>query len=214
VEDYEAFINGGSNRSWPNPGFPQEDDHPAVNMSWDDMVAFCDWLTEYDRKKGKLGEGERYRLPTDHEWSCAVGLGREEDADLLPIAKSGKIADIYPWGGKWPPPKGAGNYYGEETAKNPLSRRNFQPIAGYDDGFGLTAPVGSFEANEHGLYDMGGNVWERCEDWYSSARQGHVLRGASWVDRESARLFSSFRHRWKSPHGSVGFRVVIAGGGG
>tara|TARA_R110000850_G_scaffold3926_2_gene18677 strand:- start:124 stop:3600 length:3477 start_codon:yes stop_codon:yes gene_type:complete len=212
VADYEAFIKTNRNREWPELDFKQDDDHPAVNVTWEDAVAFCEWLTEEDRKKGKLGKDEHYRLPTDHEWSCAVGIGKEEDEALLPDAKSGKIADIYPWGKKFPPPKGAGNYYGEETKGNPFDIR--EPIEGYDDGYDRTAPVGSFEVNEYGLYDMGGNVWECCQEWVSTKQVRRVLRGGSGLD--SRLLLSSARFSTPPDRsiGFSGFRVVVAGVGG
>ena len=50
-------------------------------------------LTERERKAGKLAANETYRLPTDHEWSCAVGIGEQEDAAKTPKEKDGKIAD-------------------------------------------------------------------------------------------------------------------------
>jgi formylglycine-generating enzyme required for sulfatase activity len=71
----------------------QPNDHPAVSLNWEDPQAFCKWLTEEDQKKGKLGKGEHYRPPTDHEWSCAVGLRREDDAEVNPIAKNAKTTD-------------------------------------------------------------------------------------------------------------------------
>ncbi len=215
VADYEKFIRKDRKREWPEAGFEQKADHPAVNVSWEDAVAFCAWLTEEDRKKGVLGVDKRYRLPSDHEWSCAVGLGREEDAEVIPSAKNAKIADIYPWGKKFPPPSGAGNYYGEETKRNPVSDGR-EPIEGYDDGFDRTAPVGSFEVNEYGLYDMGGNVWEWCGDWYSTAEEKRVLRGASWNNYTEDYLRSSHRVN-RTPTSRLndrGVRVVVAGGGG
>ncbi len=213
VEDYKAFIKTDRTREWHDADYIQTDDHPAVIVSWDDAQAFCQWLTKEDRKDGKLGKDEHYRLPTDHEWTCAAGLGREEDADVMPWAKDGKIADIYPRGKKFPPPKSAGNYYGEECKRNPID--DWTSIEGYDDGFDRTAPVGSFEANKYGLFDMGGNVWEWCEDWFSIEEERRVLRGASWHNSKENDLRSSRRNNAiPSVHyNNFGFRVVVAGGG-
>ena len=74
--------------SWSDPGFPQSDDCPVCGVSWDDAHAFCDWLTEHEQSDGTLGDNRYYRLPTDAEWSAAVGPGK------------------YPWGDEWPPPPG------------------------------------------------------------------------------------------------------------
>ena len=57
--------------SWEAPGFKQTWDDPVVGVSWDDAKAFCEWLTEKDRKEGKIGNDHEYRLPTDEEWSAA-----------------------------------------------------------------------------------------------------------------------------------------------
>ena len=99
--------------------------------------------------------------------------------------------------GTWPPPRGAGNY---------------AVIAGIDDGFGATAPVGSFRPDSSGIYDLGGNVWEWCEDLYDSSGTERVLRGASWDDSDRGYLLSSYRIHY--PRGSryhdYGFRCVLA----
>jgi formylglycine-generating enzyme required for sulfatase activity len=133
----------------------------------------------------------------DWKWSKAVGL--KEWKHGTPEHKSRKITGVYPWGKQWPPPSGAGNY-GENL--------------GVDD-FEFTSPVGSFAANQYGLYDMGGNVWQWCGDWYNSKQQYRVLRGAAWNDFNPVGLLSSYRNI--SVPGlrdfNIGFRVVLAGAG-
>jgi formylglycine-generating enzyme required for sulfatase activity len=57
---------------------------PAVHISWEDATAFCAWLTEREQRIGKLPAGWAYRLPSDHEWSCAAGIGEREDAKAHP----------------------------------------------------------------------------------------------------------------------------------
>ena len=147
-------------------------------MSFEEAMAFCEWLTHRERQEGRISTAEAYRLPTDHEWSCAVGIGDREDAAQHPSEKNGKISDLYPWGSDWPPPPGAGNYNGEESSAT--DQRNRQPIlAGYRDGFNNTAPVGSFPPNALGLFDLGGNAGERCSDLWDEGRS--VSRGGTFA---------------------------------
>jgi formylglycine-generating enzyme required for sulfatase activity len=81
------------------------------------------------------------------------------------------------------------------------------------DDFSNTSPVGSFQPNRFGLFDMGGNVWQWCEDWYDGGRQYRVLRGASWFSSTAEFLSSSFRHFDPgTPNDNYGFRVVLAAG--
>jgi serine/threonine protein kinase len=217
VQDFEVFTTE-TNREWKRPGFEVAGPtHPAVQMTWDDATAFCAWLTEREResRSGGISANQRYRLPSDHEWSCAVGIGDKEDATMLPNEKDGKLPGVYPWDGVWPPPKGAGNYAGEEL--QPLvAAEKFGHIkgvlAGYNDGFVYTSPVGSCAANGYGLFDLGGNVWQWCEDWASSEQKDRTRRGASWGNFIARQLLSS--HRAGSTSGNrfndTGFRCVLA----
>lgn len=126
--------------NWAMTGFPQTENHPVVNVSWEDADNFCKWLS---RKEGK-----RYRLPTEAEWEYACRAGTEtkfwcgdDEADLQGHAN---VSDA--------------------------SFRVKLPSADWtkpwNDGFPFTAPVGSFKANPFGLFDMHGNVQEWCGDWY------------------------------------------------
>ncbi len=213
VQDYEVFVKE-TKRAWPKAAFEQTQKHPAVQVSWEDATAFCAWITERERTAGRLGSNGHYRLPSDHEWSCAVGLGHQEDAAVPPAAKSSKLDGVFPWGLQWPPPKGAGNYAGAEL-QDALAIRKYPDvhgvIAGYEDGFETTSPVGSFAGNRFGLYDMGGNVWEWCEDWSDTDQKHRVLRGGSWINHLEVLLLSSNRgyiaplHRFND----LGFRLVL-----
>jgi len=200
--------------SWRDPGFPQGPTYPVCGVSWDDAHAFCRWLTEKERRSGWLDIKQSYRLPTDAEWSVAAGN------------------NTYPCGNQWPPPTNAGNYAGEETLEKPVYP-GFKFMPGFRDGFSRTSPVGSFLPNRYGLYDMGGNLWQWCEDWYrkemntEEARQNshwvkedgggrslQVLRGASWVDGGYGTpvVLSAFRGAAnpQSRGDAYGFRCVLA----
>jgi len=72
--------------------------------------------------------------------------------------------------------------------------------------------VGSFRANQVGLYDMGGNVGQWCEDFYDGQSGDRVLRGASWDASSSSDLLSSFRGADNPADrgDDIGFRCVLA----
>ncbi len=211
LQDYEVFATE-TGLKWEKAKEPLL---PVGGLYWGDAQAFCAWLTDRERKAGKLATNEIYRLPTDHEWSCAVGIGEQEDAAKLPKEKNSKIPETYPWGSAWPPPKDAGNYAGKEMEQAlAAGKYNWvkQVLSDYQDAFVERAPVGSFAANGFGLYDLGGNVYEWCEDWYDSTQQNRTLRDGAW-DASTRALLASAKRRnpdLNARLGTAGVRVVLS----
>jgi len=78
------------------------------------------------------------------------------------------------------------------------------------DSFEYTSPVGTFAPNRYGLFDMGGNVWEWCDDWYDETQKTRVLRGASFSSSDRESLLSSYRYG-ADPDSGSGFRCVLTG---
>jgi formylglycine-generating enzyme required for sulfatase activity len=213
VRDYRAYAQAesGVDGKWQTPVFEGQketpsEDCPVTNVNWKDAQGFCRWLTEKERDEKRLTPTAVYHLPTDAEWSLAVGLGSE--STKRPPKKNPKVPDVYPWGSGWPPPAGAGNY-ADLTMKRALNWRFV--IEGYDDGYAATSPVGSFMSNRYGFYDLGGNVFEWCEDLYDGGKPGRVLRGGSCGDYVPRKLLSSFRGVYLPMDRStgIGFRCVL-----
>ena len=213
VADYELFVRETDHLSPMPPSFTQEPDHPVVNVSREDAIAFCQWLTRRERYDERIALTHEYRLPTDIEWSDMVGLDRE--GGISPGSRDARRAAIFPWGPDWPdesaPP--VGNFADASAAMMPgipLERT----IRGYDDGFPYTSPVGSFAPNEFGLYDLSGNAQEWVIDEYSTTVPNPlgVLRGGGWNTFHKHNLHSGSRNAAPPGRGDVmyGFRVVLA----
>lgn len=228
VKDFAAFVEGSSSyeyevgytpltlasdgweehegASWKAPGFTQSEDHPVTCVSCEDARMFCAWLS---RK-----EGRTYCLPTDHEWSCAAGIGMLEPSVGTPSSKNRLVKGEYPWGRSFPPSSMVENLAGGE-ANTTYWPSNESTIAGYRDRDARTAKVMSYGANALGIFDMGGNVTEWCDDWIDGMLQGEqrfrVYRGGSWADREPDFLLSSARQgiNGESRASNMGFRVVL-----
>ncbi len=181
--------------SWRNPGFVQGGEHPVACVSWNDAVAYAEWLSN---KTGK-----RYRLPTEAQWEYA--------------ARAGMTTARY-WGDE---PDDACWYanVGDRSAK-----RKYTKLAVHDcdDGHVHTAPAGSFRANRFGLHDMLGNLWEwtcsaheasydgsekRCMSKNYAARR--VIRGGSWYSRPRF-VRSAYRFGFTADdrYDGVGFRLA------
>jgi formylglycine-generating enzyme required for sulfatase activity len=161
--DGKTLVESRNFRPWA-PGWKIEQDHPAVYISWNDAVAFCGWLSKR--------EGKTYRLPTEAEWEycCRAGAngryccgndpeqlvacGNVADADRKAIAGKAILARF------------------DEPGKKTHTTFSF-PFVSRRDGYAWTAPVGKFHPNAFGLYDMQGNVWEWCSDWYDEHYYQH-----------------------------------------
>lgn len=223
--------------TWKSPGFQQGPTHPVCGMNWHDALAFCTWLTERERRAGFLRPDQSYRLPTDAEWSIAAGL--TDEAPDAPVDISGRIMGaypqglektelwpppaekirefpqlgLYPWGVKWPPPPGAGNYAGSE-AWDDGNAPQAGNIPSYRDGFRRSAPVASFKPNLNGIYDMGGNVWEWTMTEFDPVKDDgrKALRGGSWAVTHPHQILTAWRHGslHSSRYAAGGFRCVIA----
>src|SRR5262245_40073528 len=89
VKDYRAYAkaNPKVDDAW-QPEDLKTEDHPVFSVSALDAAAFCKWLTEKERAAKKIGPKDVYRLPTDHEWSCAAGIGEKEDPAKPPMSKA------------------------------------------------------------------------------------------------------------------------------
>ncbi len=182
-------------------------DFPVVNVSWNDARSFCIWLTAKERSEGGISARQAYRLPTDAEWSYAVGIG-DRETGATPKEKSAKLENIFPWGTQFPPPRGAGNF-ADQAAFNYFT--NWPHIEGYNDGFVTSSPVGSFAPNALGIYDLAGNALEWCADFYDSSQKQRVLRGGGWNNTGPKSLLSSYREHAAPGRFSVvtGFRCVL-----
>lgn len=191
VQDYDAFLKATGEKYNP-PTFKQGPDHPVVK-SPKEASAFCDWLTKKERDEGRIQKNDMYRLPTDSEWSMAAGL-REEGK--TPEERQGYSWSKLPKNDRWPPPKGTGNFTGKEV-----------------DDFQFTAPIGSFQPNTNGLYDMLGNVAEICIDDSSEKQDAFVTRGESFED--ASPISQSLVRRNKRgavAQRTLGFRCVLVPG--
>ncbi len=204
-EEYEKVM--GVKGSFFSPAGPGKDKvkgldtrrFPAEQVRWHDAVEFCRRLSALAAEKKA---GRVYRLPTEAEWEYACRAGTKT-AFHFGNSLSSRQANFN------------GNHPHGGAVKGPFLVR--------------TTEVGSYPANAFGLYDMHGNVWEWCADWYGvgyyknspvddppgpKTGSARVIRGGEWyADGRDCR--SAFRYA-DLPDGTfyvMGFRVVMQMGG-
>ncbi|NLI08371.1 MAG: formylglycine-generating enzyme family protein [Thermotogaceae bacterium] len=209
-DEYDIFCED-TLRSKPDDQGWERGQRPAINISWWDAIAYCNWLSEREglpvayRLKGDLAEGQLlnangnvttditkvvgYRLPTEAEWEYA--------------ARGGKKSRGY-------------KYSGSDNEDN---------VAWYNSNSGSrTQEVGKKAPNELGIYDMSGNVWEWCSDWYdrgyysksptanpynSTTGSNRVIRGGSCYDGASnTRVAARSSSTPTNTRYALGFRIA------
>jgi formylglycine-generating enzyme required for sulfatase activity len=211
VGDYAQFVSETGHPPPPPAPFTQEPDHPVINVTREDARAFSNWLTQRERKRERITRSHEYRLPTDLEWSMMAGLVEEEG--ISPGWRDARKQPVYPWGENWQNGEKTGNFADMSAARMPGVAAE-RTIAGYDDGFPFTAPVGSFPANALGIYDLSGNVQEWVEDEYSRLGTNvlGVLRGGGWNTYQIEQLQTGSRNAVPPDYRDLfyGFRVVLA----
>jgi formylglycine-generating enzyme required for sulfatase activity len=188
---------------------PSYNEHPVVGVSWEQANAFCAWRTNYllTGLKGQAKYIQRYRLPTEAEWEYAA---------------RGNNSYIYPWKDD------------STTDERGCARANYKAGKGNytKDGNLITNRVGAYQANEHGLYDMAGNVAEWTSTAYTEAGvtqasdinpdihynaapedpyrlKKKVVRGGSWKDVDSSiRSYARTAEYQNEQRSYIGFRCV------
>jgi formylglycine-generating enzyme required for sulfatase activity len=171
---------------------------PVDSVTWEDAAAFCAALS---RRSAEKKAGRTYRLPTEAEWEYACRAGTTWSAPF---------------------------HFGESLSSRQANFDGSHPYGGAMSGpsLGRTCPVGSYPPNAYGLYDMHGNVWEWCADWFdvnyypvsptrdpAGPDEGHerVLRGGSFFYiGSSCRAAIRFGRPIDEPSSLDGFRVAMS----
>ncbi|MTB52769.1 SUMF1/EgtB/PvdO family nonheme iron enzyme [Lewinella sp. W8] len=195
----DAGITGSGNSYVPKAELV---DHPVVEVSWYGAVAYCNWLSE------RHGLKPAYRVSgstVTPDWT-ADGYRLPTEAEWEYAARSAGKRE------KW-----AGT-----SSEGELTQ--FANISGEADGYARTAPVGMLRANNLGLGDMSGNVWEWCWDWYGVDYYGkspgrnpkgpkvgslRVIRGGSWYrNPQYCRVADRINNGPSQRNNTAGFRLA------
>lgn len=189
---------------------------PAAQVSWQQAASFCNWLSQREGLKpfyleqqgiivGFDASSLGYRLPSEAEWAWTARV-------------RGEALKRFSWGEEFPPKKKV-----ENIADNSSAYVTGRVLNGYNDGYVVSAPVGSFGADDRGLFDMGGNVSEWIHDVYTipassgvvktdplGGQRGdnYVIRGASWAMGRLPELRLSYRDYGQRGRDDVGFRIA------
>ena len=169
-----------------NPSYFQDAQSPVETVSWDDALVFCEKLSALPEEKSS----ERaYRLPTEAEWEYACRAGSTTCYSFGQLAQPNSAHEFALRMG--------------EISRTTITRLPDGRLASLSDFAWFewnsdrsTHPVGQKHPNAWGLYDMHGNVWEWCADWYGdnyyrgspvddptgpATGPGRVFRGGAWA---------------------------------
>ena len=205
--EWEACMAGGGCEDVADNG-GERGTRPVIGVSWEDAQGYVRWLSRETR--------QRYRLLTEAEWEYVARAGAETARYW---GESESVQCRYA--------NGSDVSYAQAVRESRLLRGDstrFDAGVGCDDGFNGTAPVGSYEPNAFGLYDVLGNAWEWTEDcwnktyagaptdgraWRSGDCSRRVLRGGSW-DSGPDVLRSALRNRYSAGNrlNGNGFRLA------
>ena len=201
-----------------NRANPASGNEPQTDITWNEAANFCNWLSDVEKLKpvyrfnsgryvGADMQADGYRLPTEAEWEWVARKANRKNQSR------------FTWGNSYSIPKSSGNL-ADEDAKNAVTIY----IPGYSDGFEKLAPVGSFQREKSGIYDLSGNASEWVHDYYqlsaSGSKQtwvnptgpdwgeGHVYKGSSWRSATATQLRASFRDSVSGTRDDLGFRVA------
>ncbi len=186
--------------SWDQPNFYQSDKHPVVCVSWHDALAYTNWLSEQT--------GQQYHLPTEAQWEYVARAGTRTNFWWGNGSDSGLNSGLN------------GDLNGDKvkcTQANCCLSQTWMKKQ--------TLPVGSYQANNFGVYDTAGNVWEWTASNYTAQYSGaelesadvlqldtdtlRVLRGGSWYSFQSdTRAARRGKNGSRDKYSTIGFRVV------
>ena len=215
VTETERFGGGNSgkidesspvkrNQLWHSPGYPLSDSSPVTQITWNDMIEFCNWLSHQEHREPCYSRREQegwapvlgangYRLPTEAEWEFACRAGTQTHFSFGDDVAS---LDQHAW---------------------------FNRTAEVNGMIGARA-VGTKRPNAFSLFDMHGNVWERCQDYFDpqayrtsptgdpqgpSSGRNRIVRGGGWHYFD-LHCRSAYRNNYSpiARTGNTGFRVV------
>ncbi len=205
--------------------------YPAINVSYDAALAYCEWLTDqYNRSTSKKFKKVKFRLPTKEEWIVAAA-GVKDPITLVPSditlegkfypdmsyedfgkkseLKKMKLSDpdvMYPWyfiyNLRNTPRNNKDCFLGNfRMAENTETCRTLVGKISTPDGFQAMSATKSYFPNELGLYDVVGNVEEML------AERG-LAAGGSWNHLPEESTIKSV-HSYERPNASLGFRVFM-----